>query len=229
MDRPEASAAVIARVAKLLKLAKSDNPNEAAIAAAQAQRLMDEHRLSAASVNVEADPMVRTRIDGQDFGRTSTWKRELSAVIGTHNGVVSINYGGRLDFVGRTSDVQVAGFLYDYLARTLDAMARAAGRGKGKAYGLAFRRGAIRTIALKLKADRGETTTGDRSTALVVQRDAEAREWLTKGGPLRIHRAAPLRPNPGLRDGYEAAKAIDLRRAIPTTPDSRRLTEGNDR
>jgi hypothetical protein len=86
---------IITRIHKLLALAQSDNPNEAGIAA-QAQRLMDEHRLTESDLTIEDKILKYIRLYGDPLHRRSSWKEQLCSYVGRHNGVAVAIYNGML-------------------------------------------------------------------------------------------------------------------------------------
>lgn len=209
---------ILRRVAKLLKLATSTNPNEAANAAAQAQRLMDEHRLSTDDVRgaSDADPMEQADVDMGGRKVRSVWRGRLAYSVGQHNGCVVFWVGARLQAVGRRSDVRVALYLYDYLAGEIDRLATRASIGRGRAYANAFRNGAVGIIAQRLADDRASQATGAASSALVLRRDTAARAWLTEHhGKLRPARKVSLGSDAdGFADGRAAARDIPLKPGV---------------
>lgn len=78
--RPASVAKVADRIRKLLNLATSSNVNEAAVAAEQAQKLMQEHKLSMLDVASEGGPGITELPIGSD-GFMASWKFALVTVV----------------------------------------------------------------------------------------------------------------------------------------------------
>lgn len=176
---------ILDKIKKLLALSGSSNPNEAATAAAHAQRLMDKYKieqtmLEAAAEVVEED--VRDwndPLDGVPHKSFITWKARLGLVIGKHNGVFIWKNGGAIMLVGKASDVQATRYLYAYCAREIDRLTKEHCAGEGKSYANNFRLGCIDTIAAKLKEERDalrkEIRQQSTGTALVRVNEALAK------------------------------------------------------
>ena len=136
---------ITTRITKLLALAESSNANEAAVAAAMADRLMREHALSMADLSEAAilseDPMVT---DGFEVGKT-TWSIQLAWALGSHCRVYALRSnrythqhpwkgtplkGGRKGRIfalgcGHKSDMEVWEYLYVVARREIQREAKA--------------------------------------------------------------------------------------------------------
>lgn len=128
MSTIEEQNTIVKRIKKLLKLAKSDNKNEATAAAKMAAKLAQEHRISEAQLAGGEEPDI---ITAEDRGIIITskelpdWLKELASILGNHFGCVmwltKYKEGPmaglvRMRFSGLASDVEVAKYFFDWLA-----------------------------------------------------------------------------------------------------------------
>lgn len=125
---------VMDRIKKLLAMATSSNPHEAANAAAKAAALMAEYELEEADLRVESgeanvDPVEAAMWDGFSSQRTSTWRGYLIVGIlkafGCHgywNPVYDNVTRKRITsfrVIGRKTNVQTSNYMYLYLEEEL--------------------------------------------------------------------------------------------------------------
>lgn len=176
---------VVEKVRKLLALSQSDNPNEAASAAAMAQQLMEKHAIEMADVEEEPE-----KVEWSDFGpklkRKSTWQGFLATVIAENHGCASVWMGSRLVIAGRSSDVQIANAVRDYCHHEIDRLTAKHAAGQGRQYGVSFRIGCVVAIKKAIQQERdalraamaGKVT----ETALTVV-DTRAKEAEETFGP----------------------------------------------
>lgn len=117
---------VIERVFKCLELSKSDNPNEAAIALRQAQALMKRHDID--SVDLEFFKVGSATAKTGAGARPPLWIDVLIAVVQKAFGVEALlsakqDYGsswkGEVEFVGLSSNVEIAKYVFEVLLRQL--------------------------------------------------------------------------------------------------------------
>lgn len=148
---------IVNRVRKLLALAQSPNIHEAAVAAAQAQRLIADHRIEQAMLEDVDDNGhgVRHHDDPLDHGsRVAQWRLELALVVAEANGcrVVVLKDGrySTIEIVGHDEDVAVVRALYVWLTGEIQRLARAS-KLKGRDKLDTFRLGAISTIEARLE------------------------------------------------------------------------------
>ncbi len=160
---------VIDRIRKLLKLSESSDVNEAANAAAAAQRLMERHNILAAALAVEDDEGDRFKVTQHDDSpltsgkRIAMWKVRLAQSIAGVNGCevyFNEDEGGAQDvcLVGSTSDAENVGKLFAYLAAEIDRLAKSYGKPKGRKKAKkrdrtalqSFREGAVDTVHWRL-------------------------------------------------------------------------------
>lgn len=187
---------VVERIRKLRGLAQSSNVHEAAAAAAEAQRLMTEHRIEEASIQVgKEDEPVSAEDVLQHMGRRLAlgWERVLLNGVARANGCRTIlyhcqrGYGvkGRFDIVGRKRDIDAVRYLFMMLRGEIERLADAWERDNvydgmplAKQAKTNFKLGAATEIQSRMREqasaqERSLKTAGDMghagaSTALVV-------------------------------------------------------------
>jgi hypothetical protein len=158
MTRDEA----LRKVASLLKLANSNNANEAALAAQRAQEIMAKFKLDAALLDAGAlaepdEPIVDFARKGAPLhksARSSGWRVRLAFFVAKANGCVIYLSTGRghsaIQIVGRPSDADTVRYLFAYLANETDRLAEREARGCGRTWANNFRLGVVDTIGTKL-------------------------------------------------------------------------------
>jgi len=154
------------RVRKLLALAEN-NPSveEAAAAAAQAQRLMEKYRLDKMMTDLESGKVEEAEIGEDDefldsAGRLSQWRVGLASALADSNSChIYLAKGYRktsIALVGSPEDRNMVRFMYDTLSLKIDRMCRiwcaeqSFERGEGRVAGNNFRLGAVATIRERL-------------------------------------------------------------------------------
>jgi hypothetical protein len=182
-------AAVIEKVKRLLALAKSSNPHEAANAAAKADELMQQHRLSEAEVEAvvqgkgdrnetieeDADPLC-------SFFEAQAWRLTLSRGLCQAYGVafwldLTKDVLGKpirkLIMVGRRSDVEMVRTLYAWLSTEITRLMLADAKGKTLHWRSSYCEGAAEGVVVSLGAQRASQrpATGHGSKALVLLDD----------------------------------------------------------
>lgn len=178
---------IMERIRRLLAMAEdTSSPNEAAIAARRAEKLMREHQLTQVDVLVKDLDGDSVEISTVDHVQTIYGPRYKSSGQPRWVGVIAVaaalmneceadmNHVGHTRFYGVAGDAQVAAAIFQYLIKETSRLA-----GKypgGRAEKNAFRRGcasALQTRAREIKAERErqfqETSSG---TALVLLKQA---------------------------------------------------------
>ena len=163
----------IDKVLKLLRLAKSDNANEAALAAATAQSIIDKYKLDAAMLEapgVEGKPdepinKFEAPVDGDYFKKLVRWRVGLAQVLADANQCRLYTLGGGIHLIGRPSDAETVRYLFQFLAREVERLATRDAKGNGRVYVNNYRLGVIDTIKRKLKEQREMTHAEVRSDA----------------------------------------------------------------
>jgi hypothetical protein len=192
----------IQTVARLLALAenKTANPNEAAVAAAQAQRIMEQHNLDRAIVDNERGDLLTPLdecelFDGHDDehlplwvgGKQITWRTWLASGLAKLNDCAIVVYSGggicKLTVVGTPTDVAVLRYVFTFVAREIDRLGKQAAR-RGVIYGRTggnnFRIGAVEAVLHNVEQQKREARRefvrehGSRGRRAIVRLDRKA-------------------------------------------------------
>lgn len=173
-------AQIIEKVKKLLRLAKSSNEHEAALAAARAQELLAKYNLDESDFSEQELPKEAGMAHTETVKKPATWVFLLaSSVAGAFDSKYFHRSDGYMCFVGVDLDHEVAAFTYGYLYRTINRLAsqfmgksqqrRLTAKGKKKVR-LSYCLGCADVVSrgLKMQHERTPITT----TALVPVKDA---------------------------------------------------------
>ncbi len=164
------------RLAKLLRLANSANPHEAAAAEARAQALIAEHRLEGWVEREKADP-VQTSPDPLDVSRRlRRWKVALANILAAHcQCAVYVSPGtrktggDRLFIVGRTADAQRLREAYADRIPHIERLTLQFGQGGDRDWAEGFRFGLIDALSDNLSPPKEESPGLIPSKAVVVE------------------------------------------------------------
>lgn len=213
------------RVRKLLALATSPNPHEAALAAARAQALIEAHRLQAwldaeAEVRDDRDPI--TSGDEQPLEvakKIRPWKRVLASVLAEANGCIAYvsdhSEGQAVLLVGRQRDREGVLVLWEWLVRRIEWLSATHGSGRSRKWHEGFRIGVVEAIAEQLSTVAQEVRSQVDPTALVRVEPAYAahREALDRFADehLRLGRGRGITVDVrAVKQGRAAAPGIPL-------------------
>jgi post-segregation antitoxin (ccd killing protein) len=236
---------VIEKVAKLLALAsgRGTTPEEAATAAAAAQRLMLRHRIEQAEVErLEADDPIGLTSppagagEGREEGfvyQTQRWQLDLLKAIAAANGCMVVitrkeRSGKWMELVGRQSDLEISRYLWAYLSREILRLKTQQTRGWSRGRKNHFCLGAVHTVAAALRRETAAASSADGLTSgamVVSSRFEAAKAWYFERQP----GAHFVRPRPVYVDveSYQAGKTagagVSIRQGMSTTIDPRRL------
>ena len=242
--------AAMEKAAKLLRLAQTDNPHEAALAAARAQDIIDRYRLSAAAVaNAAEDRNPGQAPDDEEEIRdfrsdpltedAATWKALLAQCLADLNQCKAYAYAGAICIIGRASDVEIVRPFFERIAADVDRLAARHCRGNGRSYWNAFRLGAVDTIRQRLRAAQADTAAAVKAealaaggqSALVVVENSLARierrkeavaAWTKQHMQLRnVRRSTAGSSYAGREAGRRAGHSVNLGRSSGSLPSTR--------
>lgn len=224
---------IIDRIKKLLNLSKSDNEEEAALAAARATELMLKHEIEEAQLGEVEEVEDVEEQEADRTGQRVPWKSTLQNGLALSQGCqmyTSTKWDSdkRKKFVaymivGQPSKVATIRYMYQYLSNEIDRLADRAYRVEhrecraskvdppsARAWKNAFRLGAASMIYSRLTEQRKKThakaKADGQSTALVVVAKAEeAVELHVKKHHPRMGKAAAASYSSG--SGYGAGRA----------------------
>jgi len=183
---------VLDRVKKLLALSQSDNENEAALAAAQAHKLLLEHNLSIADMG-EGVEDTKEDIEQElvhEGGRVPRWRTYLVTGVAKAFGCSSLVVTGRrytgLKIVGVAGDIAVAKVTLDYLELVIDRLAEENAYGMGRGYVNSYRIGLAARICERLQQKTAATErevvakASEAGTAMVLRRKTDLVDFMSK-------------------------------------------------
>lgn len=118
---------IISKIKKLLELAnieKNSNLEEAASAAAKAQKLMEKHRIQTAMLKDDFSVITKYL---EDKGKPNNWKLFLASVLAKNNGCYIIKsqeyeIDNKILIAGIDKDISTVQFLYTYIVGELNRM-----------------------------------------------------------------------------------------------------------
>lgn len=219
-----AASKIADRIRKLLALANSSNVNEAASAAAEAARLMNEHKLTATDVAADDGSKITELPLGAE-GFMASWKFAL--VTGVARAffceAIALRVGARrkIRIVGKKDDAEVAVGVFNYVVKEIDRLAdldvetydareiMREGRIDVRVYKENFRKGAAEGVATRLKEETDRfKNSGERALVVVTQSKDELRDYL--------------------RNKYGASKVVD-KEAPKTDAEAEAYLRGHER
>ena len=240
MEAQPKSMSTLDKVKRLLALAQSNNPHEAAAAAAEAQRLMMKHGIEMAELNA---PQSVDRLI-VNTGNMNVWycvlaKHVAGATFCTIYGLAGAGPGksaGQVAICGYKDDVAVASVLLVWLAQEVNRLCdlewaplRSSGL-SANAWKKSFRLGAVHTIGQRLAIEnqkqRAEFSSGTIASSALVRLDtysndaalAVKRFLSAEGTRLSSSKVAGPRHGDAFAQGREAGHRVGL------TPPKRALT-----
>lgn len=190
--------AIIEKVKKLLALsARSTSAAEAATAAAMANKIIDEYRLSECDLETKEEGHLEPIEEDSDYiyesGKVTTWKQELCSTLVDHYGCSYWNdctwktgrQYSRFRVVGRRSDIGIVRYMFAWLMTECQRLAQLEAYGHGKVFVNSYCLGFVRGIRDQLQVSRkqAEATATGAAIVLVNSRSAEAELELFKMHP----------------------------------------------
>jgi len=238
---------IVDKVAKLFRLANNESasPAEAANAAAAAQELMLKHKLDEADVNAregKVDSPVDWFKDAPIYqaGRLLVWRGRLAdgvAVACMCRSLVCHGFDAKgrpvakVTLVGKREDAEVVRYLYVYLSRQIDRLAKAYVRGLdlstwpkaeksrvARIYANNFRLGAVQQVLLRLmEKKRNVAQTSAKPGAMVLMRTYEEEvERMTDSHSTGTVKSVPTYYAPEARAaGMKAGQHVPIADGLP--------------
>lgn len=224
------------RIRRLLALTASSNVHEAAAAAAEAQRLMQAHKLSAADVEAEDGNKISELPLGSQ-GYMAPWKFSLVTNVARafFCEVIALRLRSRrkIRVIGRKNDAEVAIGVFNYLVKEIDRladedaehyMARSmieSGAIDIRTYKEKFREGAAMGVTNRLKQETAAFTTSSETALAVVNKSKdELRDYLKSkyGASKTVEQKKPdsIAAEEAFLRGYDRGANIAVPRANGT-------------
>lgn len=234
-------AAAMRKAAALLRLAQSDNPHEAALAAARAQEIIDRYKLNLAGLDdaPSAEPAEPIRNFTDPLDKGGLWKALLAQAVARVNQCQVYTASGGVHLIGRPSDVAMVRPFYAYLAGEVERLASRHCKGQSRTYWNNFRLGAVETIKQRLNASLQATAetvkaealaAGDssalavvtQSLALLEKRKQEVADWARQNMRLTSRHARSSYDNAAREAGRAAGHGVNITRSAGSLNSSRR-------
>ena len=230
----------VERIRKLLALAQSSNPHEAALAAERAVEIAQRHNLDLANLGVVEDRFVQSEVD---VGGAAPWRWLLMSAVARANFCralrrrVAGRFQSEMFLVGERHNLAVCEFLFAFLAREVDRLAERGWRRARAVYGgwvevrswkNDFRRGAVATISTRLE-ERRRVFAAESAQARALVLDKEA---ALEAAVERLHPSAPTRSvrlraaGHAFAQGQYEAAGIALNEALTVSPAGQRALPG---
>jgi hypothetical protein len=218
------------KVAKLLRLAKSSNAHEAALAAARAQEMIDRYNLTQEALEEhEQRPEEARAWDDPLFSAKKlwSWQTRLALVLAQHNQcqVITDRIGKNercIKIVGTATDVALVREMFRWCAQETDALAHR-NRGNGSVWLNNYRIGVTEGIAEQLERQRAATFAQvraegsmalvcvERSLAIQEQKALSTARAFKQAYPRTRTTNASCRHDPSARSqGQAAGRSMNL-------------------
>lgn len=152
-----------------LRLAeRAGTPDEAALAAAKAQKIIDDYKLDIENLEFDAEQLKEDKEEVKDFGYADplddvkygnyreSWTLRLASIVANHN-QCAIRYqrtaskGTRIRAIGRPSDVQALRYLYSFFRRQIEELMAQKCKGNSSAFKGEFCVGCIETLSQRME------------------------------------------------------------------------------
>lgn len=176
---------IIEKVARLRALSTSSNVHEAIAAAAAAERLIAEYRLSEADLEIDGEESELVEEEVFQYGHNlSSWKCTLIAGLNKHYGCVGLIRLGKpkrhISF-GRKSDIELVKYMFSWLSLEIARLSQGACKGRGKGFSNSFCHGAVCGVLEAMHRESEEQRSHATSTALAVvdARLGQSQEFMT--------------------------------------------------
>jgi len=213
---------------KVLSLADSPNEHEAQAAVNKARRLLLDYNLDV--VSLDRERQFEARSLGPVKGRRASWELWLAMVLNEFFFVEVLwartydaardRDGSVLRVFGTRSNLDMAAYVYDYLAALLPRLwaayrERAGLTGNGER--LRYWAGVVQGFHAKLGEQARDLAAG--SEALVWQGDPRLREYYRHHNPrVETRRTSGVRASEAYRDGVDEGRKVSIRRPLSDAP-----------
>ena len=224
---------ILDRIQKLMNLANSPNEHEATAAATMAAKLMADHGIKQAQLEVECGRAHKEdRPEAADLSKTATpWEQALAQGVASAHGCRMYlqprhgRPGNEIRLFGLPDDVKAATYMFQYLSRVVTDQASRTMR-SDRGYRNAFRYGMAsrirdRLVESKRQSEREIATQYNGSAALaVVKRDAlRVREaWAQFSVGFGRARPVNMSSASGFADGQAAGARVGIGSGGPALP-----------
>lgn len=217
---------ILARIHKLLSLATSDNPNEAALAASKAQTLLMEHNISEQELEGfsehKVEKVIEVTTNNKNRYNRTVWQDILAGIV-AHANLCDLltTYGGQI-WIGKPTNIEVAQYIFENLIRDLTRICESDWKNvqyteelvrrvkpyysktHGKTWKNNFYHGANQSIRTRLNANLVQLKEVPSINAMVLHNDVELDDYMKIHHPYLTHTSHKLNHS---RSGFESGKA----------------------
>lgn len=212
------------KVRKLLRLSKSSNEHEAALAAQKASELLSQSGMVLTDIEIEQSTIKENRIKTK-YKKTPKWVYQLGSVVANNTYCRIFLGNSHVNFIGGVQDAEVAGYLFEYLYKTVKAMTKAYTKSfygvvplsKTISISYSYASGVVATIAIKLKSllQKDEPVVTASGTELMVVKGAVVADYINKNkkrtNPVNINSRVNFNHfDNGVNDGLQ----VSVHRAV---------------
>ena len=210
---------ILTKIKKLLALATSDNPEEAASAATKDQNMLIHHNISIAeldSFSIEKnEKVIQTNTSGRYTRNRCSWFSNRANIIAKANLCKILTSGAGLIWIGKPTNLEVAKYILESVTTDLDYLCdlafdyyKVTYEGyypvHGKTWKNTFNFGANKVLSERLQANLELLRSGTENVnALIVVNDRELDEFIKIKYPRLVSTSHTYRP---VRSAYDAGK-----------------------
>ena len=187
---------IIEKVKGLLAMSRgSANANEAATAAALANKIIDEYRLQECDLEGSEENVSEPVEEDSDYiyqsGKVTPWRCLLIKILARHYGCAHWNdcdYSARkisrYRLVGRRSDIGITRYMFAWLSTECTRLSQLEAKGMGRVFIASYCEGFVNGVAQQLKTSRVDVAAQHSSAALVK---IDARLQDSKDAMYKLH------------------------------------------
>ncbi len=228
----ENASPILSKIRKLLALAESPNVHEAEAAMGRARTLMDRYELD---LGVRDHDFCYAFL-GEPVKQRSSIRQRIASTLVTFFGIELVWIPSRLvhsdkkvwlmEICGTRTNLEIAGYVYDYLLHELQLLWLAHQRQhpllKGKGPKRDFQMGVMRGLREKLEQEEGEPqSSGTRELVLIKQEKLKA-FYNNRHPNLSSGRRLTVRLSASFQAGLAEGRNLDIRRGIKAGEQSTR-------
>lgn len=211
---------VIEQIQKLLALSKSENKNEAALALARAESLLEKYRLDITQIEMmtgQKEAIIQDEDPLFDSPQIAEWESLLANGIAFLHGCTTIRIGEKIiKIIGRASDIFFVRYFIQYITLELFRISTKEFYKKRKDYKDAWFKGAVEVIYERMYQEKQKTQqkcTNQFAVVTINNRYQESQQKLQEFYPnSELIKYDPIKAKneQAYRNGREAGKTIQL-------------------
>jgi hypothetical protein len=215
------------KIQKLLRLSKSSNPHEAALAMEKAQSLLTEHKLAMADVEAfkTPDSVVMGRAEFSNEARRVTWWKcwVLQGVCMMTSCKEIFTKGVGFSLVGTPENIALCNEMTNWIIEQIDAMASVS-QLSGKDEMDSFKKGAAVTVKNRIRemVQRSKEATPKYGALMVIENQLVEKKY-AEFFPIRRKMASGRATNASYNRGRAAGERVNIGRGRKLTESPSRL------